>query len=129
LSEDEYLNRSFYNYHTRSLHDRQDYKSSYESQIIFQHIDYMESYRRYLWAKYYTEGTQKQNELSQKLIEWIIKYLDLCMDKEVLLSPSQEEAATRIWLEYTKSFLSPDSIYNVNLGDGDVISIEMLLDE
>lgn len=118
LSEYEYLNLSFYNYHTSSLYDWQDYKLSYESRIIFAHIAYIDNYRRYLLVKYRHEGFQKQNELSQKLIEWIITYLKLCKHKDVLLSPNQEETVARLWSESKKILSSSDFMFNDITGHG-----------
>ena len=96
-SRDDYINMSFYNYHNDSVGNWQDLKSSYESRIVFQHVYYIENYRRYLLVKYEQEGYQKQKELSSKLIMLIIEYLELSLNPILcFLTPIQREEATRL---------------------------------
>ena len=110
-SREDYINYSYYNFHSNSADLSQVYKQSYESRIIFRHVGYLEHYRQYLVGKYEKEGFRKQNELSERIIKWIIRYLRLYQDSNKCYhTPMQDEAAERL---IDKALMAQASIYSV----------------
>lgn len=94
-----YINRSFFNYHPIGWDGGMAPRQSYESRLIFRHVGYIEKYRRYLLKKYAQEDLKKKIEISEILVAWIIKYLELYQDSEKCFhTPAQDSAAVELIL-------------------------------
>lgn len=89
LNETDYIFNTCYNYQSWS-NDRED-KQSYESRLIFNHIGYLDRYRRYLLQKY--KNFEFRLDINTRLVRIIKRYLDLYRNNELCSqTPNQNEA-------------------------------------
>lgn len=92
----EYVNNSFFNYHTTNRDGTVGYRQSYESRLIFSHIGYIERYRRYLLKKHKGELREKLQDINKRLAERIQRYLDLYFDEENCFHTVPQDEAAKI---------------------------------
>jgi hypothetical protein len=97
LSEYEFLNNSYFNYHVVNRDGSSGYRQSYESRLIFSHIGYIERYRRYLLNKMSDISITELQEINKRLVIRIKKYIKLYNNSKICCqTPSQNEAAKRL---------------------------------
>lgn len=97
IDKNEYINNTFFNYHTVNKDGTIGFKQSYESRLIFSHVGYIERYRRYLLQKNENNGLRYALYVNEKLVERIKKYLCLYKNEELCFQTiSQDEAANKL---------------------------------
>ena len=102
-SREEYLNQSFFNYHSIGWDGGPSPKQSYESRLIFRHITYIEKYRRFLLSKHFKDSKETKVDISKRLIGLIKNYLLLYQNRDIVFqTPYQDKAATEL-LEIIKN--------------------------
>ncbi|MCM1234635.1 MAG: hypothetical protein NC489_31420 [Ruminococcus flavefaciens] len=83
ISQEEYLKNSFFNYHTVNRDGTPGIRQSYESRLIFSHIGYIESYRRYVLQTCNLESEDYRADINSRIILRIEQYLSLYENKEI----------------------------------------------
>ena len=101
ISRDEYIENTFYNYHSNYRDGTPKQKQSYESRLIFSHIGYIEWYRRYLLKKNSSDSI-KQRRINIILIGKIEKYLDLYFNEQLCFQTYLQNEAARYLQEQIK---------------------------
>lgn len=96
LDRTEYINNTYYNYHTNNRDGTVGYRQSYESRLIFSHIGYIERYRRYLLKKYKGESRDKLRDINQRIIKRIKRYLNLYSDEDKCFHSYAQDEAVKI---------------------------------
>lgn len=93
LDRNEYIENTVYNYHSKSKDGIPKFKQSYESRLIFNHIGYLENYRRFLLKKYCVD-LESRRIINEKVVYWIEKYLSLyCNEADCFHTVYQDKAA------------------------------------
>lgn len=96
--EDEFMQSSFFNYHTVGWDGEAGPKQSYESRLIFRQISYIEKYRKYLLRKLRSESTVKLNDINIRLVTRIARLLQLYQDSnECFQTEAQNVAAEELY--------------------------------
>ena len=94
LNRYEYINNSYFNYHTINRDGTSGVRQSYESRLIFSHIGYIERYRRYLLQKYKDKNPETLIDINKRLVTRIRKFLNLYLNDEICFQTrAQDEAA------------------------------------
>lgn len=97
FSPEEYLENSFFNYHTVNRDGTLGIRQSYESRLIFSHISYIESYRRYILQLHNLESEDYRADLNKRIISRIKDYLSLYENKKICYQTIiQNEAAEKL---------------------------------
>lgn len=78
LTRGEYINSTYYNYHSVGWDHDVGSKQSYESRLIFRHVGYIEKYRCYLLNSIKESvSIEERIDINKRLVQWIVKYLKL----------------------------------------------------
>lgn len=105
LSKDEYINNTFFNYHSVGWDNNVGPKQSYESRLIFRHIGYIEKYRNYLLNKKKDISLEERIAINKKLVEWIIKYIDLYYSGEICYRTEYQDIAAKDLLDLSNKII------------------------
>lgn len=108
LNRYEYINNSYYNYHTTNRDKTIGYRQSYESRLIFSHIGYIERYRRYLLKKNMLQKEDYLKDINERLITRISKYLNLYLDENLCFQTKRQDDATKILRDQIKIIKDKD---------------------
>lgn len=105
LDRNDYINNTFYNYHSVGWERNVGPKQSYESRLIFRHIGYIEKYRCYLLTK------RKEMPVSQKvcinkiLVNWIVKYLELYNNYDLCYQTELQNLAEKELMSFAQKII------------------------
>lgn len=100
INHEQYINTTFYNYHSVGWNNEAGYKQSYESRLIFRHIGYIEKYRCYLLCKDQFENMYEKIEINKRLVCWIIRYIKLYMDPQKCYQTEGQNIVANKLLEF-----------------------------
>lgn len=98
ITLEEYAN-SVYNYRSVGRDGVLKEKQSYESRMIFNHIRYIEEFRAYLLDIYKDEKDHVKQDISEQLIKWIKKYLELYTGLEKYRKSGDQDKAAKVLLD------------------------------
>lgn len=103
LNEDEYISGTYYNYQSVNKDGTLGNKQSYESRLIFSHIGYIERYRRYLLQKKRNNGITILQDINERIVKRIKRYLLLYNNADYCLpTERQNEAADYLMRQIKK---------------------------
>ena len=123
INKYEYINNTYFNYHSINRDGTPGIRQSYESRLIFSHIGYIERYRRYLLQKNKLQSQETLADINRRLVIRIKRYLDLYLDEEMCFHTcKQDEAAKELSTQLQqiqennfKDFITKIEVRNYNI--------------
>ncbi len=103
ITRREYISSTYYNYHPVDWDHEAGPKQSYESRLVFRHVGYIEKYRCYLLRKKEDLPFELRVDINRRLVEWIVKYLELYKDSYKCYQTETQNAAANALLELTRT--------------------------
>ncbi len=99
MEREDYMNNSYFNYHSTNRDGAPGYKQSYESRLIFSQVGYIERYRRYLLYKCHESDLDFKVDINRRLVERLKRYIELYTRKGLCFQTSQQDKAAEQLLE------------------------------